>query len=55
MRNSGTIQIMKKFVRFLWDCKMWWLIPMLVMVALFALLLTASSETGDAPFIYQLF
>jgi len=49
------MQSIKRLLGFLWDCKYWWLVPMLVMGALFILLLMSSSETGDAPFIYHLF
>ena len=46
---------MKAFFKILWECKWWWIVPMVIMGALFGFLLFASNQTGDAPFIYTLF
>ena len=40
---------------FLWKRKMWWLIPMVVMLVIFGLLLLFASASGVGPFIYSLF
>lgn len=40
---------------FLWQRKMWWLIPMVSVLLLFGLLLIFASSSGVAPFIYTLF
>ena len=42
------------FVRFLREEKKWWLVPVLVAVALLGVLALAAA-TGAAPFIYTLF
>ncbi len=40
---------------FLWKRKMWWLIPLVIVLALFGLLLVFASASGVGPFIYSLF
>ena len=40
---------------FLWRRKLWWLIPMVVVLLLFGLLLVFATTSGVAPFIYTLF
>ena len=44
-----------EFLVFLWRRKLWWLIPMIVMLLLFGLLLIFASASGVGPFIYTLF
>ena len=39
---------------FLWQRKLWWLIPVVVMLVVLGLLVVLGS-TGVAPFIYTLF
>jgi hypothetical protein len=67
--NHDEVDKMKKFLRsmklnlgvagelvgFLWQRKLWWLIPMVVMLLMFGLLLIFASSSGVAPFIYTLF
>jgi hypothetical protein len=48
-------QSSSSFWRTLWDLKMWWMIPMVLMGVLFILLVVFSDATGEAPFIYTLF
>ncbi len=40
---------------FLWRRKLWWLIPMIVLLVLLGLLLIFAGGSGVAPFIYTLF
>ena len=40
---------------FLWQRKLWWLIPMVTVLLLFGLLLVFATSSGVAPFIYTLF
>jgi hypothetical protein len=40
---------------FLWQRKLWWLIPMVAVLLLFGLLLVFATTSGVAPFIYTLF
>ena len=44
-----------ELLRFLWERKLWWLIPFVVMLVLMAGLLLVGQATGVAPFIYTLF
>ena len=40
---------------FLWQRKLRWLIPMMVVLLLFGILIMLASSSGIAPFIYTLF
>ncbi len=43
-----------EFYHFLRENKKWWLLPILLMIGLFAILFVLAS-TGAAPFIYTMF
>lgn len=47
--------ILGELLVFLWKRKRWWMIPMVVMLILFALLLIFAQGSAVAPFIYTLF
>ena len=47
--------ILGELLRFLWEQKLWWLIPMIVMLGLLAMLLVFAQGSAVAPFIYTLF
>lgn len=40
---------------FLWRAKMWWLIPMVVALLLFAILIVVANAGPAGPMIYTLF
>lgn len=44
-----------EFLHFLWKNKRWWLIPLVIILILFALLVMFASVSGIGPFIYPLF
>jgi hypothetical protein len=44
-----------ELMRFLWARKLYWLIPMVAVLLIFALLLVFATTSGVAPFIYTLF
>ena len=45
-----------ELMEFLWKRKLWWLIPMVVVLLVFAgLLITAHTTPALGPFIYTLF
>ena len=44
-----------ELLRFLWKRRLWWLLPMIVMLVLFILLLIFAQGSAIAPFIYTLF
>ena len=50
-RDRGLVA---EFVAFMAENKVWWLLPILIVFALFGLLL-ALGATGAAPFIYTVF
>ena len=50
--NMGVVG---EVLSFLWQRKLWWLIPMVTALLLFGLLLIFSTTSGIAPFIYTLF
>jgi LPS O-antigen subunit length determinant protein (WzzB/FepE family) len=52
---SVRMETLRELFRFLWKRKLWWLIPMVVLLVLFALLLVFAQASGLAPFIYPLF
>ena len=40
---------------FLWEQKLWWMIPMMTVFVIFGLLLVFTQGSALAPFIYTLF
>lgn len=44
-----------ELIVFLWERKLWWMIPMVVVLLAFGLLLVLAQSTAIAPFIYTLF
>ena len=47
--------IIGELLRFLWQRKLWWLIPLIVILLLFSLLLFLPGGSAIAPFIYPFF
>ena len=47
--------ILGELLRFMWKRKLWWLIPMIVVLVLFAVLLVFAQGSAVGPFIYTLF
>jgi hypothetical protein len=47
--------ILGELFAFLWAAKMWWLIPMLIALIVFAVLIVLGSASGGGPLIYTLF
>ena len=50
--GAGTIG---ELFEFLWERKLWWMMPFVLTLLLVAALLLAGQATGIAPFIYTLF
>lgn len=48
-------KIIAEVISFLWQRKLWWLIPMVLILLLFGLLLIFAQSTAVGPFIYTLF
>jgi hypothetical protein len=47
--------ILGELLQFLWRRKLYWLIPMIIMLAVFIVLIILSSNPATAPFIYPMF
>ncbi len=52
VNNMG---IVGEFLKFLWARRLWWLIPMVVVLLLFGFLYMFTLVSGIGPFIYTLF
>jgi uncharacterized membrane protein len=51
----GRFGIASELVRFFWERKLWWLMPMLVLLLICGLLILFAQSSAIAPFIYTLF
>ena len=47
--------ILGELFRFLWHNKRWWMIPVIVVLAIVVLTLVFSQSSAIGPFIYSLF
>jgi hypothetical protein len=54
-RLVSKMGIFRELLVFLWRRKLWWMIPMVVVLILFGLLLIFTQSSAVAPFIYTLF
>jgi hypothetical protein len=52
---SARLDIFRELLSFFWKRKLWWLIPMIAILLLFALILVFAQSSALAPFIYTLF
>ncbi|MFH1479063.1 MAG: DUF5989 family protein [Candidatus Omnitrophota bacterium] len=55
MAIGKKIGIIKELFRFLWERKLWWIIPIVIVLLLFGLLIFFTESSAVAPFIYTLF
>jgi len=55
MNMVNNLGVVGEFLKFMWDRKLWWLIPMVVVLLLFGFLLIFASASGIGPLIYTLF
>jgi Family of unknown function (DUF5989) len=49
------VGIMGELLAFLWERKLWWLMPMVSVLLLLGILLVFAQSSAIAPFIYTLF
>ncbi len=54
-RLTAKLGIFGELLMFLWKRKLWWMIPMIIVLVLFGLLLILTQGSAIAPFIYTLF
>ena len=52
---SRRSSIVGELLRFLWEQRLWWLVPFVTLLLLFAILLVFAQSSPLAPFIYTLF
>jgi hypothetical protein len=52
LNNAGVVG---EFVSFLWQQRLFWMIPMVVVLLLFGMLIIFASASGVGPFVYTLF
>ena len=52
---TSRMGIVGELMGFLWRAKMWWLIPMVIALLLFAVLIFFASAGPGGPMIYTLF
>ena len=51
----SNLMVVGELLGFLWQRKLWWLIPMVFVLLIFGLLIIFASASGIGPFIYTLF
>ena len=51
----GKAAVSKSLFRFLWTQRLWWMIPMMVVLLLFGTLLILAQQSVFFPFTYTLF
>lgn len=54
-RFVSRLGVLGHFFRYLWRERMWWLIPMVVVLVVFGVLIVFSQSSAVTPFIYTLF
>ena len=47
--------IVKELLQYLWKERLWWMIPMMVVLILLGILMYMAKSSPVAPFIYTLF
>jgi hypothetical protein len=52
---TSRLGIVGELLGFLWRAKMWWMIPMVVALVVFALIIALASAGPAGPMIYTLF
>lgn len=52
---AARLGIIGELLSFLWQRKLWWLIPMVLVIVVFGALLVFAQGSAVAPFIYTLF
>ncbi|MDA2916101.1 DUF5989 family protein [Nitrospinae bacterium AH_259_B05_G02_I21] len=56
IRSMGAkFGIAGELIAFLWERKLWWMIPSITLLLLFGLLIVLTEGSALAPFIYTLF
>lgn len=54
-KMAANFGVSGELMGFLWERKLWWMIPMVVLLLGFGLLMVFASASGIGPFVYTLF
>ena len=54
-RLKARFSIMSELIAFFWARRLWWMIPMVVVLLAFGLLILFTQSSALAPFLYPLF
>ena len=52
---SGKFLIAGELLSYLWHRKLWWMLPMVLVLVIFGILIVVGTTSGVGPFIYTLF
>lgn len=52
---ASNFGVVGELLSYLWEQRMWWLVPMVAVLLIFGLLLIFATASGIGPFIYTLF
>ncbi|MBF0273896.1 MAG: hypothetical protein HQK84_01555 [Nitrospinae bacterium] len=52
---AGKLAIIKEFKDFLWERKLWWMAPIVIMLGLLGMLIIFTEGSALAPFVYAIF
>jgi len=52
---SRRFSVLKELFSFLWQNKLWWMIPMIIVFILLGILIWFAQSSAVVPFIYTLF
>jgi hypothetical protein len=55
MDIGARFKVVGGLLRFLWERKLWWMIPIIVVLLLMGVLIFFTQSSAVAPFIYTLF
>ena len=55
MSIKDKLAIVAELKEFLWKRKLWWMIPLFIILVLFGLFIIFAQQSAVAPFIYVLF
>ena len=55
LRVIARLGIIGELLAFFWERKLWWMIPMVLVLMLFGVLIVFTQGTALAPFVYTLF
>ena len=53
--NTGKTNIVHEFLLFLWTNKLWWMMPVVLVMGLLVALMIFAAQSSATPFIYALF